>query len=203
MIGTLSKDHWSLHGGQGDDKCTTVFENLNECNGMNVMGQRNYPCDSIIHAYFGDHVNLFEVGEHAFQLQLYLCMISQALWMKGEIEMRRSQNVYGLLIWQLNENWPTGGWGVVEYGATAHETGQVIGGRWKPLYYILKRSLFQNVIAACGGGGLCYCRSDGMSFIGHVSIQLYDISKSLLIHSEDKEIRLEEGAIGKLHFNVK
>ena len=55
--------------------------------------------------------------------------------MKSNIEARRAQNQIGIIVWQLNEIWPTGGWGSVEYGTVGHTKGQVIGGRWKPLHY--------------------------------------------------------------------
>ena len=197
MSSFISKDHWSLHGGEADDTCKTIVENLNQCKGTNVMSKRNYPCDSTIHAYFGnENLYLHEVGEAAFRRQLYLCMIAQTLWMKGEIEMKRSHNVFGLLIWQMNENWPTGGWGLVEYGANKIEHGQVLGGKRKPLFYQLQRSLFRNVIASCGDGGLCYCRNDGISFIGFVNIRVFDLIESKVIHSEQKMLTLEEGSIG-------
>ena len=71
----------------------------------------------------------------------------------------------GHLLWQLNEIWPTGGWGSLEYsapnGLDAHQ-GQVIGGRWKPLHYLFRAGLFADVIATCSGeSGLCYIRLDG------------------------------------------
>jgi beta-mannosidase len=88
-------------------------------------------------------------------------MIAQTLWMKGQIEVMRSSNSYGTLIWQLNEIWPTGGWGVMEYGSQRNLRQQVIGGRWKPLMYLLRQSLFNDFIVACGEGGECYARSDG------------------------------------------
>ena len=69
-----------------------------------------------------------QVGEAVFKKQLWQCMISQALELKGDIETRRAANTFGILIWQYNEIWPTGGWGTVEYG-TPSVTGQVIGGR--------------------------------------------------------------------------
>ena len=57
----------------------------------------------------------------------------------------------GLLTWQLNEIWPTGGWGSLEYGpAEGHTPGQLRGGRWKPLHYFYKRSLMTDVMATCG-----------------------------------------------------
>ena len=47
--------------------------------------------------------------------------------MKGIIFALQSKT----MLWQLNEVWPTGGWGSLEYGA-ANTAGQLIGGRWKP-----------------------------------------------------------------------
>lgn len=43
-------------------------------------------------------------------------MISQTIFLQGDIQARRSANQFGTLIWQLNEIWPTGGWGSLEYG---------------------------------------------------------------------------------------
>jgi beta-mannosidase len=163
MSGTMSSGSWGLHGGSSPDTCENVIGNKNKCEGNNNMAERNYPCDTHIVAYFGNHTSLDGIGESAFQMQLYQCMVAQSLWMKGEIEKRRSKNSFGLLvsmpslpffldcvnatsshpdilleyfiqIWQLNENWPTGGWGAIEYGTEAQ--GQVTGGRWKPLVSI-------------------------------------------------------------------
>ena len=136
MAPTVDSDHWGLHGGAPKDTCTDGFNR--ECKGGNVMAQRNYPCDSIIASYFYASPNYFgATGKDAFRRQLYHCMIGQALQMKGTIETRRSKNEMGHLLWQLNEIWPTGGWGSLEYsapnGLDAHQ-GQVIGGRWKPLH---------------------------------------------------------------------
>ena len=61
----------------------------------------------------------------------------------------RSSNVWGLLMWQLNEIWPTGGWGSLEYG-TAAAKGQVIGGRWKILHNLMRQSSFADVFVGCG-----------------------------------------------------
>ena len=81
-------------------------------------------------------------------------MLGQALEMKSNIETRRGTNEFGTIIWQLNEIWPTGGWGSLEYGTPVE--GQVIGGRWKPLHYFLRASVFADVMATCGEGGVCY-----------------------------------------------
>jgi len=45
-------------------------------------------------------------------LDRYKSMIGQAMDMKREIEEQRSRNSFGMLVWQLGEVWPTGGWGV-------------------------------------------------------------------------------------------
>ena len=57
---------------------------------------------------------LCQVGEQAFKKQLYLCMMGQALLIKSNIETRRSLNELGIIVWQFNEIWPTGGWGSIE-----------------------------------------------------------------------------------------
>ena len=91
MTGTLNRKLWSLHGNAPPDKCKHFRGNENTCNGSNVLAQRNYPCDTHIDAYFNS-TSLDAVGEKAFQAQLYLCLMSQTLWMKGEIEKRRSND---------------------------------------------------------------------------------------------------------------
>jgi hypothetical protein len=72
----------------------------------------------------------------------------------------------------------SGGWGSVEYGTPG--PGQVIGGpyaqrarwrnaltvrdwagRWKPLHYWLKNSLYTDVMATCGANAQCYVRVRG------------------------------------------
>lgn len=97
-------------------------------------------------------------------------MLGQALNMKSNIETRRSMNEFGTLIWQLNEIWPTGGWGSLEYG-TPNQPGQVLGGRWKPLHYWLSASIYKDVMAACDGSGICYIKNDAISaFTGTVLV---------------------------------
>ena len=100
MSATLSKDNWSIHGNGKPNNCETdILGGAHNCSGSNVLAERNYPCDSHIVAYFGyDEACFSEIGETAFQKQLYLCLISQTLWMKGEIERRRSRNSYGNLV---------------------------------------------------------------------------------------------------------
>ena len=122
----------------------------------------NYPCDSRIELYFGKDTSLDDVGKGALQRQLYECMMAQLLWLKGRLETMRAGNSFGTLVWQLNENWPTGGWGCLEYGPGRGGQGQVVGGRWKPTMYLL-RQLFRDTIVACGSGGLCFARDDSLN----------------------------------------
>ena len=49
------------------------------------------------------HQDLNATGIVAFKKQLYQSMIAQALFIKSEIDGWRSSNVWGTLIWQLNE----------------------------------------------------------------------------------------------------
>eukprot|EP01043_Picozoa_sp_COSAG02_P078042 COSAG02_NODE_17380_length_1008_cov_1.160616_1_plen_90_part_00 len=66
--------------------------------------------DNLISYYFDlNNTEVDSVGEEAFKKQLYQCMISQALELKGDIETRRAGNTYGIIVWQFNEIWPTGG----------------------------------------------------------------------------------------------
>lgn len=123
------------------------------------MAQRNYPCHNIIEVYFGAQPSFNVSGEAQFKRQLWQCMIGQALVIKQDIETRRAKNQFGLIVWQFNEIWPTGGWGSVEYGTPGK--GQVIGGRWKPLQYWYKATLLAEVMATCGSGGQCYVKNDG------------------------------------------
>ena len=80
------------------------------------MFERNYACDRWIYSYFR-LIDLNETGAEALQRQLYFCMFGQALYMKAQVEGWRSNNIWGLLTWQYNEVWPTGGWGSIEYGS--------------------------------------------------------------------------------------
>jgi len=141
------------------------------------MAQRNYPCDNLINVYFGVHPDEYfnMTGESVFKQQLYQCMLSQALHVKADIETQRSRNELGCLVWQLNEIWPTGGWGSLEYGTPVK--GQVLGGRWKPLHYFYRSSVFADVMAACGAGGRCYVKNDGnKAFEGSCTVSALEFS---------------------------
>ncbi|KAL3940829.1 MAG: hypothetical protein SGBAC_004699 [Bacillariaceae sp.] len=195
MSATLASEHWSLHGGGPPDTCSNGFNR--KCEGKNVMAQRNYPCDSIIKAYFQTEPDYFDkVGETQFQRQLYHCMIGQALHMKSIIEERRSKNELGHLVWQLNEIWPTGGWGSLEYG-NGDMPGQVVGGRWKPLHYFYRQSIFADVMATCNGEGVGYIRNDaaGIGFDGSVVIHVVSLANGELSEAQmdHKNITLSAG----------
>ena len=195
---TVAPAHWALHGGDKPDNCSGGF--ASHCEGPNVMAQRNYPCDSIIFQYWGgSSADLDVVGEQAFKKQLYQCLYGQALVLRGYIEQHRATNTYGLQIWQLNEIWPTGGWGTIEYG-TVEVAGQVEGGRWKPAHYWLKDYLFTDRIIACGKGQsttthLCYIRNDIVaSTITTFTVQAVDLATSkITTHFTQTGVHLASG----------
>lgn len=167
-----------MHGSGTPDTCVHVKgTNYNDCRGRNVLAERNYACDSEVEAYFGA-TDFDATGEDAFKAQLHKCVMATTLWLKGQVEIFRGSNSFGTLIWQLNENWPTGGWGLLEYGSSHGQKGQSIGGRWKPVMHLLKQALFQDVFATCGQRGECYIRNDSSESLSLVSIQLeiYDLA---------------------------
>jgi len=179
MSETLSKDHWSLHAPP--------------------MSQRNYPCDNIVYVYWGKQ-NLDEVGELPFKRQLFQCLLGQALEMKADIEVRRSTNEWGTITWQINEIWPTGGWGSVEYGSLTHGGGQVIGGRWKPLHHWLAGPVYNSIISTCAAADppQCYVKNDGVApFIGSVNIGItrYADGKQTMINTAQFALPAGAGAI--------
>ena len=89
--------------------CRYGFLGGNQCNGTNVIGQRNYPCDSIVVTYWGGEPSQLDaVGRDAFIAQLFKCLVGSALIVKGYVEQHRATNTFGLMVWQLNEIWPTG-----------------------------------------------------------------------------------------------
>lgn len=185
MAPTLAPEHWGLHGGAPPDKCVGgFFRNCTGSNGLptNVMAQRNYPSDSIIASYFGASVipSLDDVGTVPFARQLYLAMTACMLQQKAHIEAFRSSPSWGTVIWQLAEDWPTTGWGSLEYGTadSSLTSGQVVGGRWKPLHHVLEAVLFRDIIVACSSDAACYVRNDaplsGVS--GNLTLQAMDVA---------------------------
>lgn len=183
MAPTLSPRHWSLHGGDAPpDKCGDAIVER-QCNGTNPMAQRNWVCDNMIWSVFGPARINSTGGERNFQAQLYQCLVAQALTLKQRIEAMRITNTLGMLVWQLNDIWPTGSWGSLEYGTASNLTaGQVVGGRWKPVHHLYDASLMRDVFASCGvlhnGTNACFVRSDraGVAFQGSVTFTTVDLA---------------------------
>ena len=188
MAPTLSPANWGIH--------SPPFH------------ERNYPCDPIILSYFGGSVDLDARGEAALKQQTYLCMLGQALQRKADVESWRSGNVWGSLLWQLAEIWPTGGWGSLEYGSPSRE-GQVVGGRWKPLHHFLRRSSFADVTASCGsatlqlvdagpnatGATLCVIKNDTpRPFSGTVTVEMLHFATARTVTLTTQPVELGPGA---------
>jgi len=149
MSSLLEQEHWSLHSPP--------------------MFYRNYACDNFVLMYFGKQ-NLNATGKAALQAQLYFCNIGQAIFLKGYIESFRAGNTFGTLVWQLNEIWPTGSWGLIEYG-TPTVAGQVVGGRWKPIMHLLQSSVYTDIWAACDNKANCLVRNDApTAFTGNLYV---------------------------------
>eukprot|EP00937_MAST-01D_sp_MAST-1D-sp2_P003275 g3275.t1 len=192
MAATLSPENWGMHAPP--------------------FHERNYPCDPIVLSYFNSPrtpIDLDKRGEQSFKKQTFLCMLGAALQRKADIESWRSGNVWGSLMWQLNEIWPTGGWGSLEYGTPA--PGQVFGGRWKPLHHFMRASAFADVAAACGNRRLsmsdagpaaaagdpclCYVKNDTpRPFRGRVRVQLVHYATARVVPLGTHRVALGAGA---------
>lgn len=132
-----------------------------------------------------------DVGEDAFSMQLYQSMMAQALWVKGKVATMRARNSFGSLIWQLNENWPTGGWGALEYGPNRLMAKQIAGGRWKPLMHVFQRTSFRDVTINCGAESLCYAVNDSLEPTNvTVILEAWMVSPSQLIRTTKKTLSL-------------
>ena len=183
--------------------------------------QRNWPCDDLIWTYFGSAslAALDKVGEAAFKVQLYQCQMAQALVMTQTHSVMRlknwapafpadgrrttaaaSANTFGIITWMLNEIWPTGGYGSLEYGQAAE--GSVVGGRWKPLHYLFRRTLFTDQFAACSVAHgswtklLCGVVNDSpWKFTGVFTLTAVDLrsGQSTTLHSESLAMRAGAG----------
>jgi len=198
MTPTLDEKHWGIHGGAAWDTCDGNAQGNAHCTaGNNVMAQRNYPCDNYIAVYWGmaAAMNLNATGEQAFKQQLYMCMIAQALIVKQNIELTRATPRFGILVWQFNEIWPTGGWGSVEYGNPTFP-GQVIGGRWKPLQYWFRKSLYADVFATCDSTkGLCYVKNDApRPFVGQLLLNVTSFATGEMSTIVSQNVSLAAGA---------
>jgi hypothetical protein len=110
---------------------------------------------------------------------------------------------FGIIVWQYNEIWPTGGWGSIEYGTVGFTKGQVIGGRWKPLHYWYKQSIFADVMATCGSGGNCYVINDATTpFAGTVTIATVDLTSGKPTVIKSFPVNLAAGAGTIEYFSV-
>ena len=185
-----------------------------------VMAERNHPADSIIASYFGmnERADLSRTGKQSLQRHLYQSMLAQALNIKSVVEKHRAANSFGMLTWQLGEVWPTGGWGVMEYGSVG-QPGQLPGGRWKPLLYMMKDSFYADVFAACGntstststsgsggGGGSgdvvanvpsasCYVKNDGVvPFDGHLVVDAISLATGAVEVLHSQTLAMPRGA---------
>ncbi len=137
---TLPREQWSLHS-------------------PILLATRDHQVGGVIGPFFGDvGVKALDgVGEAALKRQTYLSQLAQALMMKAQIEAWRSVNALGTFIWSLNEIWPAVGWGLLDYAGAearlpdiASETEMILGGRWRPLLYMLRASAFADTMVACG-----------------------------------------------------
>lgn len=194
MSPTLAPEHWGVHGGAKPASCTNK-----RCDGNNVMAQRNYANDNFIAVMFGARArqSLNGTGEFEFKRQLFWSMIAQALVVKQNIESSRSINRFGTLVWQLNEIWPTGGWGSLEYGNGVFP-GQVLGGRWKPLHYWYRQTIFADIISSCDGTGLCYVKNDSpLPFAGIVTLNVttFSTAEAIKVHQEPVSMAAGAGTI--------
>ena len=74
--------------------------------------------------------------------------------------------------------------------------GQVLGGRWKPLHYMLESCLFKDVFVACGREGQCYVRNDGHDAINAtVVLRVLDVRSGVVrpIGAESVKVILGAG----------
>ena len=195
LASTLSPRYRSLFGNQPPDVCEgDGFPNV--CRGGNVLARRNYPCANFVGSFFGPSADYLRPGStppalvaylnttQHFASSLYLCGLASAFLVKNLVEAHRSRNELGHLVWQLNEVWPTGGWGSLEYG-----------GRWKPHHYWYAKSLFRDVGAACDRTGRCYVRNDRShrAFTGTVTIDAVDVATGRAARLLTRRVALAPG----------
>ena len=176
---TLSPAHWGLHANH------------------NIWAQRDFPCDNLIASFWGVPAVLAldtdPPGEATLKRQLYQCMMSQALFMKADIESRKTHNTWGLLTWQLTDFWPAGQWGSVETGAAV--PGAVVGGRWKPLHHWQRQHLFTTISTAVCDDGRAYVRNDdSRPFVGSLNISAVHLLSGKVTESALSPVRLGSGA---------
>ena len=73
--------------------------------------------------------------------------------------------------------------------------GQVLGGRWKPLHYMLESCLFKDVFVACGREGQCYVRNDGpVAVNGTVMLRVLDVRSGAVRPIGAESVKVMVGA---------
>ena len=96
----------------------------------------------------------------------------------------------------LSRRWPTGGWGSIEYGTTGYTSGQIQGGRWKPLQYFLRRYVYRDYLIAASSDARVLVRSDDAfaPFSGTVTLSLLHVSSGATTPLSSSNITLPPGA---------
>jgi beta-mannosidase len=68
---------------------------------------------------------------------IYLSQLAQALCVKTYVEeLRRGENTFGMLTWQLNDVWQASSWGSLDYG-----------GRWRALHHSMQSLLAPTLVS--------------------------------------------------------
>jgi beta-mannosidase len=79
----------------------------------------------------------------------------------------------------------------------------VVGGRWKPLHYLYRRSIYTDVVATCGGDGTCYIKNDraGTPFRGTVTLEALSFADGTLatVHVERSSLAAGAGVSHYFH----
>ena len=95
--------------------------------------------------------------------------------------------------WMFNEIWPTGGWGSIEYGGNT--TGQVAGGRWKPIHYALRATVFADQMASCNALGACFVKNDApIPFNGTVDMRIINAMTGKTVAMSPHHVFMGAGA---------
>ena len=109
-----------------------------------------------------------------------------SLEMKSNIEHRRSTNVFGIIVWQYNEIWPTGGWGSLNMEQL--KSWPAVGvAETVTLFY--ESHLYRDIIAVCSRTS-CYVKNDGNTELqnGRLILESIDLQKE----SDNTDILLKE-----------
>jgi len=158
------------------------------------MFERNYAMDNFLTAYFNVPWPAYFTNS-TLQAQLYLALVAQALLVKSDISTRRARNSWGTVTWQLGEIWPTGGWGALEYGTVGFTSGQVLGGRWKPVMHYMAQHLYTDLFVVCGADARCLVKNDGplTGFSGSLVLSVLDVTSGTSHELLRRNIQLPAG----------